>query len=780
MLFNPKVSIIIQVYNVSNYLNDAIESALAQTYKNLEIVVINNGNLDDGETKKVASSYGDKISYFEKENDGVARALNCAIAKTTGEYFSLLSHDHIYLPTKLEEQVKAIIPNKDVIITCNVDMVSFDRKSLTTNKLPADFNNSVRSFLALDTTMGINACSLLIPKKLFEKYGGFNERLKYTYDDDLWFRIAGEVPFIVVDKNLVLSRQHELRECKEKNEIRTIEADRLRYNFLKHINYSDFKNYFHENIDHCEKTYQVYLKNGYKKTAAAIFIYLLEMHKEKLSFTDFCRLINKEIVGSENVSSNRDVWKELFSGQSKPSEKPTLLFYSDYWGKGGLERVLATLFIELSKKYNIIFISNNHKSVNCFEIPKNIKHILIDEKLEKRLPYSLLLLNLLFKVDIFIGNPHYIYNFFDTYLLLNGVVKTVAINHGYYFLPYSSPASYPIVTKKNQIYGNVSAVVWLTHYGAGIYKYLFNNGALIPNPLPFNTNENIINKNVHNTILCVGRFDDHIKRLDLILRVFKKVFSKNREAKLCIVGRYNLNQIFPQSNEKTLRELLDELNIPKNSIQWEGEQEQVDNYYKNSNVFMFTSDSEGFGMVLLEAGLFGLPAVLFEINGIDDIIKHEVNGYIIEKNNLDEMADKILFLLSTEEAATKMGIAANMLAKRFDKKIISSKWSSLFNILLATDDQNEINKRLSEEFSPKIDHMNEFMTDVVTEYEQNIMNILEAINISHLNYQSNIEQIHNSTSWKITKPLRWTKTVFMSLKDSAATYLSTVFDERPN
>ena len=75
--FHPLVSIVIPVYNGANYMREAIDSALAQTYDNCEILVVNDGSRDDGETERIALSYGDEIRYFAKENGGVACGPSC-------------------------------------------------------------------------------------------------------------------------------------------------------------------------------------------------------------------------------------------------------------------------------------------------------------------------------------------------------------------------------------------------------------------------------------------------------------------------------------------------------------------------------------------------------------------------------------------------------------------------------------------------------------------------------------------------------------------------------
>ena len=96
---NPKVSIIIPVYNGEKYVKSAIQSALKQTYKNIEIIVVNDGSTDN--TDKVVQQFKNKIIYLKKENGGVSSALNLGLLYMTGDYFSWLSHDDIYKKNKV-------------------------------------------------------------------------------------------------------------------------------------------------------------------------------------------------------------------------------------------------------------------------------------------------------------------------------------------------------------------------------------------------------------------------------------------------------------------------------------------------------------------------------------------------------------------------------------------------------------------------------------------------------------------------------------------------------
>ena len=113
-----RVSIIIPVFNGSEYLAEAINSALNQTYKNIEVLVINDGSTDGGKTEEIALSFGESIRYIKKKNGGVASALNLSLDYMTGDYFSWLSHDDLYTNNKIELEIKAMNENvnKNTII----------------------------------------------------------------------------------------------------------------------------------------------------------------------------------------------------------------------------------------------------------------------------------------------------------------------------------------------------------------------------------------------------------------------------------------------------------------------------------------------------------------------------------------------------------------------------------------------------------------------------------------------------------------------------------------
>lgn len=241
----PKVSIIIPVYNGSNYLSEAINSSLAQDYPNIEIIVVNDGSDDNGLTKGIALNYGDNIRYFEKINGGVASALNFGIQIMNGEYFSWLSHDDLYTPDKVSKQIDYLLNNdlnpKSTILFSNYHLIDFESNIFYTSNLKPGKSSQFRSWLTAFSYL--NGCTLLIPKTLFIKAGGFNENLMHTQDYDLWFRMSFHCDFIFLNNTLVYSRQHPDQDSKSKEHDALKEVTLLKKSFLQQLSKKEVNSY---------------------------------------------------------------------------------------------------------------------------------------------------------------------------------------------------------------------------------------------------------------------------------------------------------------------------------------------------------------------------------------------------------------------------------------------------------------------------------------------------------------------------------------------------------
>lgn len=225
--FTPRVSIIIPVYNGDPYLREAIDCALAQTYENLEVIVVNDGSRDDGATEAIALSYGDKIRYIKKENGGVSSALNLGIQTMTGDYFSWLSHDDRYDPEKVATSISylAQFPERErLLVMCGGYYI--DKHANHLRDMHFDFER--------DTVYGgadvveyllkrsiLDACCLLIPKTAFDECGLFHEDLRYNQDALMWFEIFCHGYGLVVcdDQKLVAYRLHATQTSKTRRDL---------------------------------------------------------------------------------------------------------------------------------------------------------------------------------------------------------------------------------------------------------------------------------------------------------------------------------------------------------------------------------------------------------------------------------------------------------------------------------------------------------------------------------------------------------------------------------
>lgn len=208
---DPMVSIVIPVYNGANYIREAIDSALMQTYENVEIIVVNDGSDDDGATEQIALSYNDKIRYFAKKNGGVSTALNLAIRNMKGEYFSWLSHDDLYYPDKLKVEMDALKADGDMsaIVFSDYEVLNLSTGKNRPYRLSQQYTTQQLTSSVFSLFYGgVHGCSLLIHKSNFERVGLFDEELLTVQDYMLWFQMFRGQRLVYVPKVLVCGRIH--------------------------------------------------------------------------------------------------------------------------------------------------------------------------------------------------------------------------------------------------------------------------------------------------------------------------------------------------------------------------------------------------------------------------------------------------------------------------------------------------------------------------------------------------------------------------------------------
>jgi glycosyltransferase involved in cell wall biosynthesis len=117
---SPLISVIIPNYNYGRYLADAIESVLNQTYKNIQLIVVDNGSTDNSVI--VASNYSGRLTLLEKEHGGVSSARNFGLLHAMGEYICFLDSDDTWTPNKLESQLETMIATQADVVYSGINI----------------------------------------------------------------------------------------------------------------------------------------------------------------------------------------------------------------------------------------------------------------------------------------------------------------------------------------------------------------------------------------------------------------------------------------------------------------------------------------------------------------------------------------------------------------------------------------------------------------------------------------------------------------------------------
>lgn len=205
----PRFSVIVPLYNKAPYIRKALESICAQTYKDFELVIVNDGSTDDSlnvVNDFVREVYGVQCTVHTQSNSGVAIARNNGVAKSNGEFVCFLDADDWWEPTYLEEMDRIIREYPEAgLYGCDYYYVKNGKKKIIP-KNAEGYINYCKVYTECKA-MPIHPNGAIIPRKVYDEVGGFDQSIKLGEDFILFMQIVFKYKVAFLNKQLVIFNQ---------------------------------------------------------------------------------------------------------------------------------------------------------------------------------------------------------------------------------------------------------------------------------------------------------------------------------------------------------------------------------------------------------------------------------------------------------------------------------------------------------------------------------------------------------------------------------------------
>lgn len=201
---NPTVSVCIPTYNRKDYVRETLDSIFAQTYKDLEVVVVDDGSTDG--TEEMIKRVGYPVRYYWQENRGEAAARNKLIGLAEGQFITFLDSDDLLIPNTVERMISVMEAEDEEVIVYGPYLRIDEKGNICgrcTRKLYSGYITS-----HLFENIFVHSCGSMFPRSVFQKVGGFDDTLPISCDYDLWLRLSLKYRFIALPEPTFKRRRH--------------------------------------------------------------------------------------------------------------------------------------------------------------------------------------------------------------------------------------------------------------------------------------------------------------------------------------------------------------------------------------------------------------------------------------------------------------------------------------------------------------------------------------------------------------------------------------------
>jgi glycosyltransferase involved in cell wall biosynthesis len=196
----PLVSVIIPTYNRSSFVLEAVDSVFKQTFEDFELIIVDDGSTDG--TEKALTSYQGRFIYHFQGNRGVSAARNRGIQTACGKWIAFLDDDDLWLPEKLETQIRFFSQNPEASICQTEEIWIRNGRRVNPRKKHQKYSGDI--FAPSLLLCLVSPSAVMIKRELFEQVGCFDETLPACEDYDLWLRISAQFPIFLIDRPLVI------------------------------------------------------------------------------------------------------------------------------------------------------------------------------------------------------------------------------------------------------------------------------------------------------------------------------------------------------------------------------------------------------------------------------------------------------------------------------------------------------------------------------------------------------------------------------------------------
>lgn len=615
------ISVIMPVYNAEKYLAKAISSVLQQTFRDFELIIINDGSTDN--SLDIIKSFNDpRIKLISRENRGIVSTLNEGLEIAKGKYVARMDGDDICEPNRFDEQYNFLETHPKIgVVVSTVELIDENDESLSIiwpEDREAITEKQIRENMPKNNCIAHPA--IMIRSKIIKKYKYHNQ--KNGEDYDLWLRILSDnIVIHKINKPLLRYRLHsqsltqtstegggfiKLISIKKNfltNQVKRDNWGEIEKNVLKSLR-SDYINYY---ADHSSSKIIKYPSKALRKSARAY-------NKSKKIKPYF---------------AEKKMLKEMIPNNLAKNDKKNVLFILPWMTTGGADKVALDIASGLKNEYNWHFITTEPENDNSWsdyflKVSKNICHISDFIKFQRNKTYFINNYCKLNNIDrVIISNSISGYISLPTVKKNIKEIKVLDILHGEGGKNDNGGA--PKFMQPYEVFIDKHIVVseYLKKYLVNTYKNKNKKITVIHNGVDTNFFKPS-SKGAKNKISWIGRFSEEKNPL-----LFVELAQKNKKFDFVMAGdgpMYELVKQYIKDNQIHNLKLLGNIKNSKSLID-------------ESRVIVMTSIMEGLPIVILEAGSMGKPVFVPNVGGIPEYVVKGGNG--IMHNNEDELFSNI-------------------------------------------------------------------------------------------------------------------------------------------